>query len=70
MGAFSIWHIAILVVCAALFVIPACRIFSRAGLGGGWGLLAAIPIVNIVLLWVLAFAEWPTLTARQNCKIR
>jgi hypothetical protein len=38
---------------------PICRIVSKAGYAGAWGLLCVVPIVNIVALWALAFMEWP-----------
>ncbi|EGD50802.1 hypothetical protein TheetDRAFT_2406 [Thermoanaerobacter ethanolicus JW 200] len=37
------------------------KIFDKAGYGGAYGLLMFIPIVNFVMLLVLAFAEWPVL---------
>ena len=35
------------------------RIFAKAGYSGAMGLLMFIPIVNIVMLCILAFGEWP-----------
>ena len=35
------------------------RIFAKAGYSGAMGLLMFVPIVNIVMLCVLAFGEWP-----------
>ena len=49
-----------LVLMAAVFAVPAMRILQRIGFAPGWGLLAAIPFVNIILLWVLAFMRWPS----------
>ncbi len=44
----------------ALMVIwPICRIVSKAGYSGAWGLLAVVPLVNIIALWALAFMAWP-----------
>jgi len=40
---------------------PAWRICSRAGFPGALGLLIVVPLLNLVLLYVLAFAEWPAL---------
>lgn len=37
------------------------RIFGKAGFGGGWGILMAIPIINLLPLLVLSFAPWPSL---------
>ena len=36
-----------------------CKIFSKAGYSWALGLLMLVPIANIVMLFVLAFAEWP-----------
>jgi hypothetical protein len=35
------------------------RIFSKAGYSGALGILMLIPIVNIVMLCILAFGQWP-----------
>ena len=37
------------------------RIFSKAGYSGALSLLIFVPIANIVMLCILAFAEWPIL---------
>ena len=54
---------ALIVVFAVLFVIygiPSMRIVRRVGFASWWGVLAAVPVVNIVALWVFAFRAWPT----------
>jgi len=35
------------------------KIFAKAGYSGALGLLMLIPLVNFILLLVLAFGEWP-----------
>ena len=35
------------------------KIFSKAGYSGPLALLMFVPLVNLVLLCVLAFGEWP-----------
>src|SRR3989440_5974353 len=35
------------------------RIFSKAGYSGALGILMLIPIVNIIMLCILAFGQWP-----------
>ncbi len=40
-------------------VIVYWQIFAKAGYSGAMGLLMFVPIVNIVMLCVLAFGEWP-----------
>ena len=32
---------------------------KKAGFSGWWALVCWIPFVNIVVLWVFAFIEWP-----------
>lgn len=51
-----LWMLAI----AALVVIPVWRICQRTGYPGWMGVLILIPMVNIVLLYFIAFANWPT----------
>lgn len=46
---------------AVLVIIPFWRIFSKAGYSGWLSLLMLVPIVNIVMLYFLAFSEWPKL---------
>lgn len=38
---------------------PASRICARAGLPAWLGVLAVLPLVNIGLLWFVAFTDWP-----------
>jgi uncharacterized membrane protein YhaH (DUF805 family) len=35
------------------------RIFSKAGYSGALSLLMFVPIANLIMLIILAFAEWP-----------
>ncbi len=35
------------------------RIFKKAGYSGALGLLMYVPLVNFILLLVLAFSKWP-----------
>lgn len=51
----------ILVFVVAPIVVPFWRIFSRVGLPPALSLLMAIPLVNVVGLYYLAFAKWPAL---------
>jgi hypothetical protein len=58
-GSFSIWHWLILLVYVAIFVIPGWRIIRKAGYPGAWSVLMLVPLVNIIMLWVFAFTQWP-----------
>lgn len=37
----------------------ACNVFSKAGFPTYFGLLVFLPIVNLLVLYILAFDEWP-----------
>ena len=41
-----------------IFVIPFWKIFSKAGFAGALSLLMIIPLVNLIVLYVVAFSEW------------
>jgi hypothetical protein len=59
MRGFSIWHFLVLLIYLAVFVVPCWKIVSKAGYSGAWSLLALVPFVNIIMLWVFAFSSWP-----------
>ena len=37
------------------------RILKKAGYSRWWALLLFVPIINLVAIWVFAFAKWPRL---------
>jgi hypothetical protein len=51
---------------AAVVLIPYWRIFRKAGFQPVLSLLMVIPLVNIITLYYLAFAEWPSLQQHQK----
>ena len=54
----------IVVVCICLVVIvPFWRIFSRAGFSGWLSITQILPIINFIVLFYVAFAEWPAYRA-------
>jgi uncharacterized membrane protein YhaH (DUF805 family) len=55
----------VLVMLLAVAIIKAviyCKVFSKAGYHWALGLLALIPVLNIIMPFVLAFAQWPIQT--------
>ncbi len=56
---FLIFMIPLVLIIVAVKILIFCKIFSRAGYSWAFGLLMLVPIANIVMLFVLAFAEWP-----------
>lgn len=61
-GAHLLW----MLVVAVIVILPAWRICAKAGYSGWLGLLAIVPIANLILLYFLAFADWPAL--RQHAR--
>lgn len=51
----------VIFVMVGILVLPMWRICAKAGYPGWFGLAALIPILNILLLFFLAFADWPSL---------
>ncbi len=49
----------VVLVVTIIKVLVYCKIFSNAGYSWALGLLMFVPIANIIMLFVLAFAEWP-----------
>lgn len=52
-----------LIVVIAL-VIPTWRICQRTGYPGWIGILILVPMVNLILLYFIAFSDWPTVKKR------
>jgi uncharacterized membrane protein YbhN (UPF0104 family) len=48
----------VLVILAVKLLI-CCKIFANAGYSWALGLLMLIPIVNLIMIFYLAFADWP-----------
>ncbi|HWE92224.1 MAG TPA: hypothetical protein VG317_22355 [Pseudonocardiaceae bacterium] len=59
----------ILIIGAVVFVallIAYITIIRKAGYSGWWVLLMFVPLVNVIMLFVFAFSEWPVVReARQ-----
>jgi hypothetical protein len=49
----------VLLVYALAIVIPFGQLLRRAGLSRWWLLLAFLPVINVVALWVFAYVRWP-----------
>lgn len=43
----------------ALVLYPIGRILTRIGFSPLWSILAFVPILNLLALWILACSDWP-----------
>jgi hypothetical protein len=48
-----------MLIMAAVIIVPFWFIFSKAGYSKWLSLLMLVPMVNLILLYFLAFSEWP-----------
>ena len=56
----------VFVLALALTVLPFWMICKKAGFPGWYSLATLIPVLNILLLFFLAFADWPALQQVQR----
>ena len=66
MGNTSFWHYLILLFFLLVYVIPVAMIVKKAGYSAWWCLVAFVPLLNIIMLWVFAFASWPNVREPQS----
>jgi hypothetical protein len=55
----GVQELLLLVIIGLLVILPYWKIFSKAGFSGWWSLTLIVPILNFIMLFYLAFAEWP-----------
>jgi hypothetical protein len=69
MYSLSIWHWIVIVLFALIiwaFVAVFGRVANRAGYSRWWLVTLFVPILNLIMLWVFAFASWPVFNARRQ----
>ena len=48
-----------------IIVVPFWKIFQKAGFNSLLSILMLIPFVNLIMIFYLAFSEWPVLKGKQ-----
>lgn len=66
MGGYGPGHWLVFALFVALIIYQIGRILGRIALSPLWSVLAFIPIINLISLWVLAFSRWPRDGARTS----
>jgi len=56
----------VILIGSIIFIIPYWMIFKKAGFPPFLGILMVVPLVNLVLLYVLAFSQWKVAPVSQN----
>jgi len=59
MANFGMSGILMFIIYAAVVVVPFFQLWKRTGHNGWISLLMLVPLVNLVMLYVLAFKSWP-----------
>ncbi len=49
-----------------IVVIPYWKIFSKAGFSGWLSLLMFLPLINLIVLYIVAFSDWKTISKPNN----
>jgi uncharacterized membrane protein YhaH (DUF805 family) len=50
-----------------LFIWSTVRVLHKAGYSGWWVLIGFVPVVNLVMLYIFAFAaDWPNLNGQRR----
>lgn len=61
MGGLGMRELVIVALIVLVFLWPWSKILRKAGYSGWFCLLAPVPLVNIIALWIFAVADWPSL---------
>ena len=52
-------HWLMFVIIVALVAYPVGRILKRMGFSPLWAILAFLPLLNLLGLWIVALSDWP-----------
>jgi hypothetical protein len=60
-GLFQPLHLLLILIITLVWFVPFWKIFKKAGFAPALSLLMILPLMNVVMLFFLAFSEWPAL---------
>lgn len=60
MESMSLMHLLTMLIVLVAVLVPVGRILGRAGFSPWWCVLAVVPIVGLIGLWIFAFVAWPS----------
>lgn len=53
------------IIVGLLIVLPFWKIFDRAGFPPWLSILMIVPVLNIIMIYFVAFAEWPAMPGKK-----
>lgn len=56
---FVVFQLLFFVIGVAIVIIPFWKIYAKAGFSKWLSLLMIVPLVNLIVLYVVAFSTWP-----------
>ena len=62
---FSMLMFVWMLIVGLLIILPLWKIFEKAGFSGPLAILMLIPFINILMIFYLAFTDWPALKGKQ-----
>ena len=63
----ALWIVLLIVaVLLWVFIVVFGRILNHAGYSRWWLVTLFVPVLNIIMLWIFAFADWPALAGRRT----
>lgn len=68
LGVAELFVLLVIFVLCVVALLPWFFIYKKAGFHPAMGCLMFIPLVNVVMMFVLAFAEWPIERELQNLR--
>jgi len=60
-GMMFLWFL----IASLIILVPFWKIFQKAGFSGALAILMLVPIANVIMIFFLGFAEWPSLKRPQ-----
>lgn len=54
-----VMHILMPIVFLIIIGVPVAKVLQQAGYNKWWTILAFVPLVNLIALWMFAFSLWP-----------
>ena len=57
---FALLQVIFFLIGAVIVIIPFWKIYGKAGFSKWLSLLMIVPLINLIVLYVVAFSSWPT----------
>ena len=59
MDGFGLWQFLVAIFWIVAVAVPVVKILQRTGLSPWWAILVFIPLLNLLAIWLFAYARWP-----------